>query len=54
MAHDVRQEVHGDVHVLVEDLEVEAGVLLRVKASICPPTESTMRAMSWALRVSVP
>jgi hypothetical protein len=25
-----------------------------VKASICPPTESTMRAMSSADRVSVP
>jgi len=29
MPHDVRQQVHGDVQVLVEDLEVEAGVLLR-------------------------
>jgi len=27
---------------------------LVVKASVCPPTESMTRAISWALRVAVP
>ena len=52
--HDVREQVDGERQVLVEHLDVVAGVFLGGERSSWPPIESIACAMSSADRVSVP
>jgi len=54
MQQDVRQELRGERQVLVEHLDVEAGVLLRGEGVHLPATESMVRAISSRSAFAVP